>query len=238
MDNLRILQLIRSKIIDITRDGTCIHMFNLADIESIWSEGIRSGGVVRLGYSRRLGRNITLSDVRRGNEELFGYFGGSSPESISSDGIITAYNAAKFTKKDLVHFSNERRLNIKRKERANLRRLVRKYQDLEDGDEINDNRDRAFLKFVMRSDNRTDHKYWNCGLVINPKYVRNATHFMRMPNEGSIIPGRFQDQVLGIFLQGATYIEMVMYRMFKITKNTPEERIPVYLPNGKVAWPK
>jgi hypothetical protein len=31
---------------------------------------------------------------------------------------------------------------------------------------------------------------------------------------------------------------MVIYIMFKQTKNNPEERVPIYYSDGSVAWPK
>ena len=43
---------IKSKIIDITKDGTCIHLAELKHFESIWKKGLHGGSAITLGPVR------------------------------------------------------------------------------------------------------------------------------------------------------------------------------------------
>ena len=284
-DKIKIINTIKSKIIDISKFGTYFHLCDVKDLPSIWKRGLRDGSVIKLGpidypvetRHRGIIRVVDLKELLYCDEDLFGpgNFGQHIGDMVQEekilrkkvegaitkevfDAIYDAYlNYMAFYEQNQSRFyeyeSWKKSKQNSRKYLAYLNLLKRKYRTLSGKDIISDSRDCSFLiaafhRFSTLIMNEregisnighwgmTTPIRWNIGLIINPNYVRN--HKGPMPNEFKILEGNPREQILGVYLKDYNKIEMVMYIMFKQTKNTPEERVPIYYSDGSVAWPK
>jgi hypothetical protein len=247
---------IKSKIIDITKPGTLIHLMEFKDLVRIWKEGLKRGSAIMLGPCPQLKKEITLKEVLDGSEDLFGFNYGEPYGDKISDGKIKKMGSTQVKKKHLKFVFEElteakNRTNDKRliDYLSYIKSMIKKYSDLEDEDLITDERDRRILNFLSWGESAsnpfTGPHIWNLGLVINPEYTEKSKSTVdgrwvmsNMPNESWINPGNPREQILGIYLKSSDLLEMITYKMFKLTRNSIQDRVPIYYPDGSVAYPK
>jgi len=263
-DNRKIIEKVKSKIFDITRDGTLIHLLEMYKLETVWTEGLKSGSAIKLGpidrypngiflnSEQKIITKITLEEVSGTPEELYGWVYGTLADFVIK-GSLNWEDDAKFlkptTKIDLDQYVNNLRKggpfkNIKFPPImiAFIRNLTIKYKSYPPTQVIENERDARVIGYLSSILNDLKLRYWDMGLIINPDFAKQAynpiSEMDDMPNEYKFIEGNPREQILGILCTRKTHLEHIMYIMFKLTKNTPEDRVPIYLMDGSVAWPK
>lgn len=253
---------IKSKVVDITKPGTLIHLFDIKELESIWKKGIKYGSAIMLGPV--IGHppvegvhNITLDYIIHAHNAIFGFGHGfmfdhhETRESEGWNNIKTAENILKeFTKEDL----DKLYINIKQKRRtvpnhgkrpsikqvAMLKLLVKKYekfaleQKIED---INDRKIIQMLKEMYKYTSGFSDKTWSVGLIVNRKFCSPATSSFDCANESHIEQAAPRELILGLYLKSSKLFEAVKHRMFKLTMDNPKDRVPIYNPHGELVYP-
>jgi hypothetical protein len=251
LDNKNAEGIVKTKIQDITKEGTAIHLTEISRLNKIWVEGLLWGDAVVLGpvheYSPGLGHVnyvITLKEISEGSKSIFGYEYAANgfQDKVDKNGRLIKEEFGYWEKSDAIRqISNA--LNSPKKmsfdEKARIRLFLQKYKDFKDDEVITNKDDKHFLFSLERYDFTWNPSgvRWDVGLIINSNFLvtKNQSY---CHNEFAIKNANSREVILGFLLRRAASLLLVKDMMFRLTRKNPQDRVPIYYANGEVAWPK